>query len=156
MRHLRQFNESIKPNEEYFKDKIDWKIVDRLQDISTEYSDVGYSVSVTISTIDYERDFTNNQRVLLRTEIHKYQVKIDPDSGQSKIITGYIDPGNINYLPENYERNKRNYEKNKTILYSIMIFGIKRDEIEHVKNKLSKYKPEVRNEEVIYIFLKNE
>lgn len=139
MRHLISFNESTSFSvQEYFKDKIDWKFLQYLEDTSLEYSDTNHRVTINIDIDNYR-------------EIYEYCAGIEDDiynhNTSGKWIIDQTDriEGYINHCKG--ERVRLNY--------SVRICGRGVDEVESVYNQVINGKfPHIEYDTSITTYLK--
>lgn len=132
MKHIKSFNESSEEtnkNKEFFKDKIDWNLFHKLQDISVEYSDQGRFTRLSIQTT-----YKNNWDVIYLSELNS-----DDCIGASLLNDNLYN--NNDYSPNrSFKYNIEKYSITNQILYQMIIKTKNAErESDKIKSKLSKY-----------------
>lgn len=160
MKHLKLFESFENLNKEYFKDKIDWKLYNLLNDLCLKYTDQGSYAYICISTIlGNENNFTENERIytcVYNEDAEDAPIEFDmnlDDIGVDDILY----PNDDYAIDDTFEYNKKYYESNGILVYTIQVSqGEPKAEewLHHIKTILSKYNPIVKGNNIV-IFTKN-
>lgn len=147
MRYIKQYESfEVNQNKEYFKDKIDWKLFQFLEDICTKYNDDGFASLISIYTIDGDPHGDYDEQNVYNAVSDNYESELDD------IEVGYSDA--MSWV------NKENYDMNKTLLYSIYLSNKDIDKTNVCLNEIyqtlvgHKYSPKLIDN-IIYIFMKD-
>lgn len=171
MKHIKFF-ESFNDNQhkDYFNDKIDWELFSYIKDLLTGYEDQGIHTYVHICTM---KDANKEGFIIYRSEVHDFEDEDEyyyddeqyyDDNDSDDDTTDYTQKNNDFSTNLFFNKNKYNYERNKTILYKVSITENKssinkiiRESIQNwYQRKTNKQLDITINTGIIYIYITQE